>query len=268
MVKQGMMLGVPDLAHKTPPPTTYDKPICWLPHGDVDNSSGGQVWVPNDKWGPFEGRLLHTSYGTCSLFLVMYETVNDQIQGGVVKFPNLPFITGICRPRFNPVDKQLYLVGLRGWQTTATKDAGFQRVRYTGAEVTMPTELHIKPTGVQIAFTTPIDPKIAGDVSNYAIEQWNLHWTNDYGSAEYSLVDPKEKAHDPVEVKKATVAPDGKSVFLELDEVVPVMQMKIQMKLKSADGKPMDYAIYNTINTVPKSSGGSKAPATAASARK
>ena len=268
MVKQGMMLGVPDLAHKTPPPTTYDKPICWLPHGDVDNSSGGQVWVTSDKWGSFQNRLLHTSYGTCSLFLVMYEYVDGQIQGGVVKFGNLPFITGICRPRFNPVDKQLYIAGLRGWQTTATKDAGLQRVRYTGAKVTMPTEMHFTHEGVNLTFTEPVDPALAGDASNYSVEQWNLHWTNDYGSAEYSLVDPKEKAHDPVEVQKATVSADGKSVFLKLDEVVPVMQMKIQMKIKSADGRPMDYAIYNTINTVPKSgSGTAKTPATAASAR-
>jgi hypothetical protein len=46
------------------------------------------------------------------------------------------------------------------------------------------------------------------------------------------------------------------------------MQMKIQMKLKSADGAPMEFSIYNTINKVP--GGGTKkekAPTTAAAAR-
>src|SRR5688500_19281413 len=108
-VKPNDFLGVVDLAHKEPLPKDYDRPICWLPHGEVDNSSGGQVWVTSDKWGPFQNRLLHTSYGTCSLFLTMVETVagdpgdqspgTPQVQGGVVKFPKLDFVTGICRPR-------------------------------------------------------------------------------------------------------------------------------------------------------------------------
>ena len=126
IVHEGDVLGVPDLYHNDAASKAYVPPVCWLPHSDVDNSSGGQVWVETgDKWGPFEHRLLHTSYGTCSLFLVMMETVDNTVQGGVVKFPNLDFITGICRPRFNPVDHQLYVVGLRGWQTTAAKDCGF-----------------------------------------------------------------------------------------------------------------------------------------------
>lgn len=265
MVRQGAMLGVPDLAKQDPAPKDYDKPICWLPHGDVDNSSGGQAWAPpGERWGPFGGRLLHTSYGTCSLFLVMYEHVDSQIQGGVVKFANLPFITGICRPRFNPGDGQLYIAGLRGWQTTAARDAGFQRVRYTGAKVNMPTQLHVKPDGIELSFTAPLDAASAADPSNYAVEQWNLLWSSAYGSDHYSVAEPKEKAHDAVEVEKVTLSADRKSVFLKLEEVVPVMQMKIQMKLKSADGAAMDFSIYNTINQVPKKPA---PPATAAAAR-
>jgi hypothetical protein len=232
--------------------------------------------------------MLHTSYGTCSLFLTMVETVGGdpgdkspgtpQVQGGVVKFPKLDFNTGICRPRVNPKDQQVYVAGLRGWQTTAARDAGLQRVRYTGQPVKMPTELHVLKDGVAITFTTPLDESIARDVANYAVEQWNYKWSSDYGSAEYSVIEPKEKGHDGVEVEKVTLSPDKKTVTLKLEEVVPVMQMKIQMKLKSADGSPMDFSIYNTINKVPKTGAGaggaaepetakSKTPATQASAR-
>jgi hypothetical protein len=263
-VKKGDFLGVVDLAHTDPLPKTYDPPICWLPHGDVDNSSGGQVWVDSQNtWGPFEGRLLHTSYGKCALFLVMTEEVDSKVQGGVVQFPKLGFLSGIDRPRFNPVDHQLYLTGLRGWQTTAAKDCCFQRVRFTGAKVAMPTALHVKHDGVEIAFTSPVDPSVASDPGNYSVEQWNLLWSSNYGSDEYSVAEPKTKAHDPVDVEKVTLSPDHKTVFLKLDEVVPVMQMKIQMKLKSADGSPMEYSIYNTINRVPKAE---KGPSTTASA--
>ena len=54
-----------------------------------------------------------------------------------------------------------------------------------------------------------------------------------------------------MDVEKATLSPDHKTLFLKLEEVVPVMQMKIQMKIKAEDGTPMNYSIYNTINKVP-----------------
>jgi hypothetical protein len=248
--KKGSFLGVVDLSKKDPPPTAYEKPICWLSHNETDNSSGGQAWVTSDKWGPFKGRMLHTSYGKCSLFLVDYETVDNEIQGGVVRFP-LEFQTGICRPRFRANDGQLYVAGLRGWQTTAAKDAALHRVRYTGKPVKMPAHWNVKGNGVEIAFTTELDSAAAADLNNYSVEQWNYLWSSDYGSPEYSVVEPKEKGHDPVEVTKATLAPDKKTVKLTFDQIAPVMSMKIQMKLKSADGVPMEYTIYNTINKVP-----------------
>ena len=50
---------------------------------------------------------------------------------------------------------------LKGWQTTAAKDACFQRVRYTGKPVHMPSSLHVKEDGIEIGFTVPIDPSTA-----------------------------------------------------------------------------------------------------------
>jgi hypothetical protein len=249
-VKQGDFLGVVDLAHKDPKPTTPGKLLCWLPHGDVDNSSGGQAWVTSDNWGPFAGEMLHLSYGKCSLFKVLKENVDGTWQGGVVRFP-LQFNTGICRARFNPADGQLYVAGLRGWQTDAAKDAGFQRVRYTGKPVNMPTGLHVKPDGIEIAFTAPLDDTSAKDVQNYDVEQWNYVWSSDYGSPEMSVENPKVKGRDPVDVDSITVAPDRKTVFLKIEGLQPVMQMKIQMKIKAADGSPVDYAIVNTIQKIP-----------------
>lgn len=256
IVKPHAFLGVVDLAHKDKPPTEYDKPICWLPHGEVDNSSGGQVWVPNDKWGPFQGDMLHLSYGKCALFKVMYEDMGDGLlQGGVVQFP-LGFETGICRARFNPKDNQLYVAGLKGWQTTATKDGAFQRVRYTGKPVTMPTKLHVAADGVQITFTNPIDKSAAKDKENYAVEQWNYLWTSEYGSPEVSAEDPSVKERDPMEVESASVSEDGKTIFLKIPDLKPVMQQKIQMKLKGADGKDVNYSIFHTINKLGAPSNG------------
>ena len=110
-MKAGGFYGHVHTAHTSTPPTDYDKPLFWLPH-QVDNSSGGQVWVTSDKWGPFMGDMLHMSYGSCSLFKVMKEEVGGQVQGGAVRFP-LNFESGIMRARFSPRDGQLYATGLR-----------------------------------------------------------------------------------------------------------------------------------------------------------
>jgi hypothetical protein len=246
IVKPGGFLGVVDLSKKDKPPTDYDKPICWLPHGEVDNSSGGQVWVPNDTWGPFQGEMLHLSYGKCALFKVLKEDIGDGLlQGGVVQFP-LGFESGICRARFN---------------AKAAKDACLQRVRYTGKPVTMPTAMHVAADGISITFTNALDKAAAKDIENYAVEQWNYLWTSEYGSPEVSAEDPTVKERDPMDVESASISEDGKTIFLKIPDLKPVMQQKIQMKLKGADGKDVNYSIFHTINKLGAPSGTATAAA-------
>jgi hypothetical protein len=242
-------LGVVDLAHRPTPPTDYDRPICWFPM-NVDNSSGGQVWVTSDKWGPFKGEMLHTSYGKCSLFKVLIDRVDGQIQGGVARFP-LEFESGIDRGRFSPIDHQLWVTGLRAWQTSAAKDACLQRVRYTGKKVYMPEQMHLVDGGIAITFTQPLDQKTAIDIDNWNVEQWNYKWSNAYGSDEYSVADPTKKEHDPVDVKSIAISSDLKTVTLKIDDLKPVMQMKIEYNIKAQDGTKLESFITNTINKVP-----------------
>ncbi|HKQ37224.1 MAG TPA: DUF6797 domain-containing protein, partial [Verrucomicrobiae bacterium] len=146
LIKPGRFYGYVPHAHTPEPPTSYEPPVCWIPYS-LDNSSGGQIWVTSDKWGPFEGQLLHTSYGKSSLFLVMMERDRDRAQGGTVQFP-LKFETGIMRGRFHPIDGQLYLCGLKGWQTSGARDGALHRVRYTGGKVHMPSALHVMTNGI------------------------------------------------------------------------------------------------------------------------
>src|SRR5205823_2501713 len=53
--------------HRDRPPATYDGPLLWLPR-EIDNSAGGQTWVPHDRFGLPKGQMLHLSYGRCKLF--------------------------------------------------------------------------------------------------------------------------------------------------------------------------------------------------------
>ena len=172
----------------------------------IDNSRGGQVWVTSDQWGPLEGELLHTSYGRCTLFHVMTEKVEGQVQGGVFQFP-LRFDSGVMRGRFHPRDGQLYLCGLGGgWQTSGAREGALQRVRYTGKPLRQPVGLRVKREGVEITFAEALDPEWAADDGNYAIEQWNYRWTASYGSKDYAVSAPERQGRDEVEILAAELS--------------------------------------------------------------
>ena len=237
-----------DLAgHKLP--TTFDPPLCWIPLA-IDPSAGGQAWNTTDKWGPFKDRMVHTSYGQCTLMGVLHEIVDGVPQGGVFTFP-INFPSGIMRPRFHPEDGQLYLSGLRGWQTRAGHDGVLARVRYTGKPLQVPLDLHVGPGTIAITFTCALDPDSAADPDAWGIEQWNYKWSADYGSPDYSVVNPGKKGRDAVEVTAVRLSADKRTATLTVPALRPVMQMAITYKIKSAAGTPVVGPIYNTINRLP-----------------
>jgi len=252
LIREGGFYGMRQAAHGKAPPDdnihAYDQPMCWLPM-NMDNSSGGQVWVDSTKWGPLNGQLLFMSYGKGTLFSVMPQEVDGVVQAGMVQFP-LKFPSGTMRGRFNPKDGQLYTTGLRGWQTAGVRDGGFSRVRYTGAPVRMPRALHVSKAGVRITFTAPLEESSAKDPGNWNVEMWNYIYSAGYGSPEVSTKDPKVKQHDKLEVTAVELSADKQTVTLKLSELTPAMQMKIKFNLKAADGAPLSSEIYSTIHKV------------------
>ena len=248
-VRKGGFYGDPHTAHLPALPKEPDLPLCWI-HRSVDPSAGGQIWVTGDAWGPMKGRLLQVSYGTYSLFQVLHERVGGVVQGGVVRFP-LSFSSGVLRPRWHPQDGQLYVAGLKGWSSGASRDGCFQRVRYTGKPYHAVTELHVKKDALELVFTNPVDPETAADVDNYLAQQWNYLYSEKYGSPEFSVADPKKQGRDTVEIKSAVVSPDGKTVTLEIPGLKPVMQMMIRFKIRAADQSAISQEVWHTIHKVP-----------------
>jgi len=238
---------------KVIPPKSFDQPLIWMPQ-DFDNSSGGQLWVDDPRWGPLSGRLLHTSFGKGWLYYLMLQEFDDISQAAIIKLP-FDFSAGIHRARVNPADGQVYAVGLDGWNgggRPGLVDQGVQRLRYTGKPISLVTDCQVEPDGLRLSFNFPLDPKTAADLNSYFAEQWNYHWRPSYGSDMYSPT-TDQPGKEKLNVTKATLSADGKSVKLTVPDLKPVNQVHLKLNLKDRQGKPFHEEIYWTINGVPNS---------------
>ncbi|MBN9121573.1 MAG: hypothetical protein J0I06_20900 [Planctomycetes bacterium] len=236
--------------HRPSPPATYDPPLCWLPR-EIDNSAGGQVWVPKNTFGALGGLPLHFSYGRCRPFVLLRQECGDGVtQGGAAALP-VQFLSGVCRGRFGP-DGNLYACGLNGWQTAAKADGCLQRVRLTGKPLDVPTAMEVKGDTIRLTFSRPLDPKAAAGADNYRAAWWNYRWSGDYGSKRWKVSDPKAEGQDEVPVRGAKLSDNGRTLEVTFKELKPVMQMMVGYNVKSADGRPVIGSVYLTIHTTGK----------------
>ncbi|HND52762.1 MAG TPA: ThuA domain-containing protein, partial [Pirellulaceae bacterium] len=202
-------------------PLGYDPPLCWIPRMQ-DNSSGGQVWVTSEKWGPLNGQLLHFSYGKCRMMQVLRDTTTGVSQGATLDLP-IDFASGVMRGRFSPHDGQLYASGLKGWVSSAVQDGCLQRVRYTGRAVCRPVAFRTRANALELDFAAPLDKAFCEDPDNFHVQRWNYRYSGDYGSADFKLSDPKQEGRDEVEVRSSNVIADGRTLVLEIPDLKPAM---------------------------------------------
>jgi hypothetical protein len=231
--------GAPD----DPSDQAMQPPICW-PDKQIDRSPAELVWVTSSNWGPLEGSLLSLSYGVGAIFLVPHEQVDGQWQGGITRLPLASFPTGIIRGRFHPRNGHLYLCGMQAWATNQTdQTGGLYRVRYTGRPLHLPIEVHAVRNGVRLTFTESLDPVTAADPASYLIETWSLRRSASYGSDHYD-----EQA---LEVARASLSRDGRTVTLEVPRIQPTQCMRIAYKLRDSGGATFQGELHNTIHKLP-----------------
>lgn len=248
--KRGGFYGDMRAHHRPTPPATFDPPLCWLPR-EVDNSAGGQVWVPKDTFGPLAGVPLHFSYGRCRPYVLLRQDCgNGVVQGGVAGLP-AQFLSGVCRGRFGP-DGNLYVCGLNGWQTAAQADGCLQRVRVTDKPLNIPVAMEVKGNAVRLTFSRPLDATAVSSADNYKAAWWNYRWSGDYGSNRWKVSDPKAEGQDQVPVRSAKLLADGRTLEITFAELKPVMQMMVGYNVKAADGAAVVGSVYLTIHTTGK----------------
>jgi len=215
------------------------QPLCWITNS-FDRSPAELLWVPRNAWGPLQGSLLNLSYGNGKVFVVPHETVNGQMQGGMVALPIPAFPTGVMRGRFHPANGQLYLCGMTAWASSQPQSGGFYRLRYTGKPVHVPVALETRKSGVAIRFSDKLDRAAASNASNYTVKTWALRRSANYGSAH---IDERSS-----KVSGVRLAADGCTVELDIADLQPTWCMEIRYTLQNESGEAVSGAIDNTIH--------------------
>jgi putative heme-binding domain-containing protein len=237
---------------KVVPPESFDPPLVWMPQ-DFDNSSGGQVYAGDPRFGPLAGHLLHTSFGKGWMSYAMIQDMGDVAQAAIIKLP-FDFRTGIMRARVNPADGQVYATGLQGWNgggRAGLLENGIQRLRYTGEPIKLVKDCRVVKDGLEVQLNFVADRRSAENRSNHELTWWNYLRQKSYGSRMYSP-STGEPGVDPVPVGDVVLSEDGRRLKFVVEDLEPVDQVRIVLRLVGADGEPFEEEIYWTINRVPE----------------
>ena len=219
-------------------------PLLYLPRG-IDNSSGGQLQVHSSKIGPLDGQIVHTSFGTGTMHLLLRDRVGSQWQGAFSPLPG-DFRSGAHRARVRPQDGCIYVTGMHGWGSYTPAPGCFQRLRYTGSGAVLPTGFHVHQNGVRIEFSNPIDSSKSQDMSKHFEQCWNYRYSPAYGSREYSVMHEGAMGHDVLNIRSVIVSEDSKSLFME----IPDLQLCSQLHLLLDIGMSKPVELFATVNAM------------------
>jgi mono/diheme cytochrome c family protein len=230
-------------------PAPIADPILWIPHS-TNASAMSQVWLFDARMGPMNDGLVHIGYNGPELFRVLLNNRAAKPQGAVVSVTHafdFPPLNGSV----NPADGQLYIAGFQifGWGTTATRGSGLGRVRYTGAPSTLPSEVVAMDKGVLARFDTPLDPARAANPDNYSVTSWKYKRTYQYGSPQFKA--DGTPGIDRLSPSHAYLSKDGRSVFVAVPGMKPVMQMRLGWSLATSKGTAFENSAYFTPYELP-----------------
>lgn len=225
-------------------PSPPAEPLTWIPH-PVNASAVSQVWIFGAKMGPLNDGLVHIGFNQPEVFRVVMNQRGTRPQASVVSITRafeIPPLNGSV----NPADGQLYLAGFQvlGWGNVINTPAGMARVRYTGAPVTLPREIVPMDQGVLVKFDVTLDPTKARDPASYSLQSWSYKRTFKYGSPQYKA--DGTPGQDALTASSAYLSKDGRSVFIGVPGMTPVMQLRVGWSLATADGKSFDANAYTT----------------------
>ncbi len=225
-------------------PAPIADPLTWIPH-TVNPSAVAQVWLIDAKMGPLDGALIHIGFNRPELFRVLLNNRTAKPQGAVVSVAR-DFDVPALNATVNPADGCLYVAGfqLAGWGTTAKRLSAFGRLRSTGAPCMLPREVVPMDKGVLLRFDVALDPATAADPASYSLESWHYRRSFQYGSPHLNA--EGKPGQDWLTPSSAYLSKDGRSVFIGVPEMKPVMQMRIGWSLATVEGEKFGETAYFT----------------------
>jgi mono/diheme cytochrome c family protein len=229
-------------------PAPIAEPLTWIPH-PVNPSGASQVWLTGARMGPLNDALIHLGYYRPEIFVVRMNDRGARAHAAVMSLTRdlaFPPLNGAV----NPVDGQLYVIGFQIWGTEARQISGLARVRYTGQPFTMPREIVPMKQGVFLRFDVALDSATATNLANFSAERWNYRRTPAYGSPHFKL--DGSKGQEAMTPSSAYISADGRSVFVGLPDMRPVMQMRLGWTLGARDGAPASHNAYFTVTELPE----------------
>jgi cytochrome c551/c552 len=230
-------------------PAPIADPLTWIPHA-ANASSMSQIWLFDARMGPLNDGLVYIGFNNPELFRILLNNRGAKLQAAVVSITrafDFPPLNGSV----NPADGQLYVAGFQilGWGTTATRLAGLGRVRYTGALSTIPREVAPMDRGVLLRFDVPLDPVKAVNPDSYSLATWHYKRTYQYGSPQFKA--DGTTGIDQLMPSSAYLSQDGRSVFIGVPGMTPVMQLRVGWSLATKGGQSFQDTAYTTPYSLP-----------------
>ncbi len=225
-------------------PGPIAEPLTWIPH-PVNTSALSQAWLFDAKMGPLNDAFVHIGFNQPELFRVLLNERGARLQASVVSITKAFAFTPL-NGSVNPADGQFYVAGFQviGWGNVLDVGSGFARVRYTGAPVTLPREIIPMQNGVLVRFDVALDPQRARDPASYSLQSWGYQRTFKYGSPQFKA--DGSPGQDALPASSAYLSRDGRSVFIGVPNLKPVMQLRVGWSLATAAGQSFDDNAYTT----------------------
>ncbi|MBI3879184.1 MAG: hypothetical protein HY301_03865 [Verrucomicrobia bacterium] len=218
------------------------QPAAWFVYGPLGQAPEEPVWdTTGGKFGPFAGQMFVGDQTKSSLFRIALEKVAGEFQGAIFPF-RAGFMSGITRSVVAPDGTMIIGMTDRGWASIGGRSFGLQRVRWTGR---VPFEIHtmkLTPTGFDLTFTKPVDPRSAAVAMNYSLSHFYYLYHFDYGS-------PKQE-ETPVPIQAVKISADGRTVSLTVPKFVIQKIYELHLSgVRAADGSELVHPdAYYTLN--------------------
>ncbi|MGW3494755.1 family 16 glycoside hydrolase [Streptomyces sp. NPDC001020] len=236
--------------HYTEPSGPFDdrpvtQPVLWLPQNEIANSPSTPLYLTK---GQFTGQMLFGDVTYGGLQRGFLEKVKGQYQGAVFRYTQ-GLEAGVNRITMGP-DGAIYAGGLGAdgnWGQEGKLKFGLQKLTPNGGNTFDIKEMRAVAGGFDLEYTQPVSEATAEKLaSHYQAEQWRYTPTSDYGG-------PKI-AEEPLAVRSATLADDGRTVRLRLDGLKPgrVVHVRSPRPFASASGETLwSTEAWYTLNAMP-----------------